>query len=124
VEGLFSPGRDTVLARVAGDGLRALDVRDGDHVVLARREHANHGDLAAVLDAAGHAFLWKVYPEADGPEGPERLRLSSGPPALDRLADPGSRVHGVVVAVLRRGEARRPAEPKTTSLEAEVAHDH
>ena len=46
----FAPGRDTTLARVAGDGLRALDVRDGDHVVRVRRATAAHGDLAAVLD--------------------------------------------------------------------------
>jgi hypothetical protein len=115
VRGLFAPGREAVLARVAGDGLAALDVRDGDHVVLVRRERAGHGDLAAVLDAGGHAFLWKVYPESDGPDGPERLRLSLGHPSLDRWAEPGARVHGVVVAVLRRSA---PA-----SLEAQVTDD-
>jgi len=96
VQGRFAPGRDTTLARVAGDGLRAFDVRDGDHVVLARRESAEHGDLAAVLDAEGHAWLWKVYPEGD------RLRLSMGHPSLERLSPVGARVQGVVVAVLRR----------------------
>lgn len=91
----FSPGRDTGVARVVGDGLRALDVRDGDHVVLARREAAEHGDLAAVLDEEERAWLWKVYPEGD------RLRLSMGHPGLERLTAPGPRVQGVVVAVLR-----------------------
>jgi SOS-response transcriptional repressor LexA len=96
VPGRFAPGRDTTLARVAGDGLRAFDVRDGDHVVLVRRETAEHGDLAAVLDEEGRAHLWKVYPEGD------RLRLSMGHPSLERRSRPGARVQGVVVAVLRR----------------------
>jgi len=100
VQGRFAPGRETTLARVQGDGLRALDVRDGDHVVLARREHAEHGDLAAVLDDAGLAWLWKTYPEGD------RLRLSMGHPAFDRWSAPGARIQGVVVAVLRRLGAR------------------
>ena len=96
VKGRFAPGRETTLARVAGDGLRAFDVRDGDHVVLVRREAAEHGDLAAVLDGEGCAHLWKVYPEGD------RLRLSMGHPSLERKSLPGARVQGVVVAVLRR----------------------
>lgn len=96
VRGRFAPGRETTLARVAGDGLRAFDVRDGDHVVLVRREEAEHGDLAAVLDGEGCAHLWKVYPEGD------RLRLSMGHPSLERKSLPGARVQGVVVAVLRR----------------------
>ena len=96
VRGRFAPGRDTTLARVAGDGLRAFDVRDGDHVVLVRRETAEHGDLAAVLDEEGCAHLWKVYPEGD------RLRLSMGHPSLERRSAAGARVQGVVVAVLRR----------------------
>ena len=91
----FAEGRDTTLARVEGEGLRALDVRDGDHVVLARREVAEHGDLAAVLDEDGRAHLWKVYPEGD------RLRLSMGYPSLERWSAPGARVQGVVVGVLR-----------------------
>jgi SOS-response transcriptional repressor LexA len=96
----FAPGRDTTLARVVGDGLEALDVLDGDHVVLVRRESAEHGDLAAVLDAlpedGGRASLWKVYPEGD------RLRLSVGRPGFGRFTGPAPRVDGVVVAVLRR----------------------
>lgn len=49
----FLAGRGTVFARVAGDALAALEIRDGDHVVLERRDHVEHGDVAAVLDARG-----------------------------------------------------------------------
>jgi SOS-response transcriptional repressor LexA len=91
----FAPGRGVVLARVQGDGLRALDVRDGDHLVLDRREVAEHGDLALVCEGEGPAALWKVFPDASG------LRLSIGHPAFDRRATSDARVQAVVVAVLR-----------------------
>lgn len=92
----YLAGRGTVFARVAGDGLAALEIRDGDHVVLERREHVEHGDVAAVLDARGEATLWKVYPEPDG------LRLVTGRPGEERRLAPAPRIHGVVVALLRR----------------------
>lgn len=92
----FAPGRETALARVEGDALAALDVRSGDHVVLVRREVAEHGDIAAVLDDRGQATLWKVYPE------PGALRLVTGSPGQERRVSPPPRIQGVVVAVLRR----------------------
>jgi hypothetical protein len=101
----FAPGRDAVLALVRGNGLDGLDVRDGDHVVLVRRTAADHGDLAAVTGPEGRAYLWKVFPEG-GEDGVERLRLSYGSPAEGRLAPPGTRVQGVVVAVLRGAGGR------------------
>jgi hypothetical protein len=100
----FAPGHGTVFARVAGNGLSALDLLDGDHVLLVRRGQAEHGDLAAVTEADGRACLWKVSPEfEDRPGGParERLRLSLGR-GPGRLAESGARVQGVVVAILRR----------------------
>lgn len=94
--GPFVPGRETALAKVAGRGLEALEIHDGDHVVLVRRDVAEHGDLAAVLDDRGQATLWKVYPEGDA------MRLSTGRPGADRRVQPAPRIQGVVVAVLRR----------------------
>jgi hypothetical protein len=61
----FAPGREVAFARVQGDLLAGLGVRDGDHVALWRRDTAEPGDLAAVLDATGRAGLWRVYPERD-----------------------------------------------------------
>lgn len=91
----FVPGREAVLARLEGDALAALDLRDGDHVVLVQREGAEHGDVAAVLDERGQATLWKVYPE------PGLLRLVTGRPGQERRVSPPPRIQGVVVAVLR-----------------------
>jgi len=94
--GPFLPGRETVFAKVQGDGLAALEIHDGDHVVLVRRDEAEHGDIAAVLDERGQATLWKVYPEA------QALRLSTGRAGEERRLSPPPRIHGVVVALLRR----------------------
>jgi SOS-response transcriptional repressor LexA len=94
--GPFVPGRETVFAKVEGSALAALEIHHGDHVVLVRREAAEHGDLAAVLDQRGEATLWKVYPEGDA------LRLTTGRPGEERRVAPAPRIHGVVVAVLRR----------------------
>ena len=91
------PGRETAFARVRGDALAALGIRDGDHVVLVRREEAASGDVAAVLDERGEATLWQVYPEGDA------LRLSTGRPGEEQRVSPAPRIQGVLVAVLRRG---------------------
>jgi SOS-response transcriptional repressor LexA len=96
----FAPGREVVLARVDGALLSSLGVRHGDHVALERADRAEHGDLAAVVDASGRAALWRVYPEGDA------LRLSTGDPAQSRRTAPHPRVQGVVVGVLRRFAAK------------------
>ena len=99
VESPFAPGRDVAFARVRGTLLESLGVRDGDHVALAHRDEAEHGDLAAVIGSDGVAGLWKVYPEG------ESLRLSTGDPVWTRRTIGRARVTGVVVAVLRKFSA-------------------
>jgi hypothetical protein len=96
VENPFAPGRDVAFARVAGSLLDPLGVRDGDHVALARRDEAEHGDLAAVVGSDGSAGLWRVYPEGSD------LRLSTGDVGWTRRVSGSGRVTGVVVAVLRK----------------------
>jgi hypothetical protein len=96
VENPFAPGREVAFARVSGTLLEPLGVRDGDHVALARRDEAEHGDLAAVLGGDGVAGLWKVYPEG------ESLRLTTGDPIWSRRTNGRPRITGVVVGVLRK----------------------
>jgi len=114
----FAPGREVAFARVQGDLLAGLGVRDGDHVALWRRDTAEPGDLAAVLDATGRAGLWRVYPERD------ELRLTTGDPAYARPSGRRPRVQGVVVAVHRSFSARpvaaRPASSRSTGGASET----
>ncbi len=104
----FAPGREVAFARVDGNLLAGFGVRDGDHVALWRRDVAEPGDLAAVLDATGRAGLWRVYPERD------ELRLTTGDPACARRSGRRPRVQGVVVAV-HRSFGARIAAPRATS---------
>jgi len=85
----------TVRARVAGNALEALDVRNGDHVVLLKGRTPEFGDLAALHVDGGATTLWKVYPEGD------HLHVSDGLRRWTLLARDVEAV-GVVVAVLRR----------------------
>ena len=98
--GAFTQDGETVTVRVAGNALEALDVRDGDHVVLAKGREPEFGDLAALCVAGGAPTLWKTYPEDDG-SGEGRLHLSNG---RGRWTVPAKNVEvlGVVVAVLRK----------------------
>lgn len=102
----FAPGREVAFARVEGDLLARLGVRNGDHVALWRCDTAEPGDLAAVLDATGRAGLWRVYPERD------ELRLTTGDPACARRSGRRPRVQGVVVAV-HRSFAARPVQARS-----------
>jgi hypothetical protein len=94
----FAPGREVAFARASGAALEPAGVRDGDHVALARRDTADHGDLAAVVGPDGRAALYRVHPEADG------WRLVAGHRGASAGVWVGAppRVHGVVVGVLRR----------------------
>ncbi|MDJ0522348.1 MAG: S24 family peptidase [Planctomycetota bacterium] len=93
--GAFAPEGDTITVRVAGNALEALDIRDGDRVVVVKERTPEFGDLAALRVDGGARTLWKVYPEGD------RLHLSNG---RGRWTAPAKNVEvvGVVVAVLRR----------------------
>ena len=98
--GAFAPEGDTITVRVAGSALEALDIRDGDRVVVVKGRTPEFGDLAALRVDGGARTLWKVYPEGD------RLHLSNGRAARGegRWTVPAQNVEvvGVVVAVLRR----------------------
>jgi SOS-response transcriptional repressor LexA len=98
--GAFTPEGETITVRVVGSALEALDVHDGDRVVVVKGRAPEFGDLAALRIAGGALMLWKVYPEGDDASG-RRLHLSNG---RGRWTVPAQNVEtvGVIVAVLRR----------------------
>ncbi len=95
VPGAFRPDGETVTVRVVGNALEALDVRDGDHVVVLKGRVPEFGDLVALSVDGGARTLWKVYPEG------AHMHLSNG---RARWTVPTANVEpmGVVVAVIRR----------------------
>lgn len=93
------------VARVCGDALVSQGIRDGDVVVLDRRDGIEHGDLVAFrLGAAqGGLTLWRGLASEDGlrlvTDGASRV--VAGPHGSDTTM-PDMRSEGVVLAVLRR----------------------
>jgi repressor LexA len=84
--------------KVTGDSMVDDGIRDGDYVIVQRRETASNGEMAAVL-VNGEATLKRVYREPDG-----RVRLQ---PANERMAPifvspEVLRIQGVVVGLMRR----------------------
>jgi len=106
----FAPGREIAFARVEGNGLERLGIREGDHVALARHVDVAESEVAAIVDDDGTSALWACTREG------ARLRLrlgvarererddvaADGKPPEPRFTARHARVRGVVVAVLRR----------------------
>jgi len=96
-EMLTRRGENYVL-KVTGDSMVDDGIRDGDFVIVQRRDTAANGEMAAVL-VNGEATLKRLYREADG-----RVRLQ---PANERMTPifvrpEELRVQGVVVGLMRR----------------------
>jgi repressor LexA len=96
-EMLTARGENYVL-KVAGESMIDDGIRDGDFVIVQKRDSATNGEMAAVL-VNGEATLKRVYRESDG-----RIRLQ---PANERMAPiyaraEDVRIQGVVVGLMRR----------------------
>jgi hypothetical protein len=106
------PGSDVAFARVTGARLAREGVRNGDHVLLARRASAYDGAIASVVDRTGRGSLWRVRHDRAA------LELFDGAETPAARTAPWPEVTGVVVAVLRRtpprchGNARERADDR------------
>jgi repressor LexA len=95
-ERLTSRGENYVL-KVRGDSMIEDGILDGDYVIIARREHAENGEMV-VANVAGEVTLKRLYREKD------RIRLQ---PANSLMAPIYAHardvsVQGVVVGLMRR----------------------
>ena len=85
--------------RVRGDSMIDEQIRDGDYVVVERREDAHNGEMVIALVDGDSATMKKYYREDGG-----TVRLQPANPALDPLYLEEERVavQGVVVGVIRK----------------------
>ena len=98
LETVFDSRHDTFVLQVKGDSMIDEHIRDGDYVVVERRQQVRDGETVVALLANGEATLKKLYRQG------RRIRLQ---PANKRYkpiqVSPGEvQVQGVVVGVLRR----------------------
>lgn len=97
LEALFTRRAGTFVLRVRGDSMIDEQIRDGDYVVIERRDHVRNGESVVALLDDGEATLKKFYREKG------RIRLQPANKDYDPIfVAPGRlQVQGVVVGVIR-----------------------
>jgi repressor LexA len=95
LEDLFRTRSGAFLLKVRGESMIDDQIRDGDLVVVERRETARNGETVVALLEDGDATLKKFYRE----EG--RIRLQPANESFEPIYVDDVRIQGVVVGVLR-----------------------
>ena len=93
---MLPPGRDVYALRVKGESMIEDGVRDGDVVIVERRETARNGEMVVAVLPDEEATLKRFYKEAD------RIRLQPANAALSPIFVDDVAIRGVVIGVVRR----------------------
>lgn len=91
--------KDTYVLRVQGDSMIGEHIRDGDYVVVEKREVADNGETVVALLNGSEATLKKFYREKNG-----RIRLQPANPNMAPIycREEECAIQGVVIAILRK----------------------
>jgi len=95
LEALFNAPEGVFALKVRGDSMIDEQIRDGDLVVVERRETARNGETVVALLDNDEATLKKFYREKG------RIRLQPANPDFPPIYVDHLRIQGVVVGVLR-----------------------
>jgi len=92
-------GGEHFVLRVKGDSMIDDQIRDGDYIIVERRNIAENGEIVIALIDGREATIKKFYAKADG-----KVRLQPANPELKPMSIEGNRVEikGVVVGLLRK----------------------
>lgn len=93
---LLPRGKDVFALRVRGDSMIEDSIRDGDLVLVERRESAHDGETVVAVLPGGDVTLKRFYREAEG------VRLQPANASLQPLHLPSVEIRGVVIGVLRQ----------------------
>lgn len=93
---LLPPGREVYALRVQGNSMIDDSIRDGDIVLVERRDTAHNGETVVAVLPDEEATLKRYYRE-DG-----RIRLQPANSTMDPIVVDEVDVRGVVVGVVRR----------------------
>jgi repressor LexA len=91
---VVSPHGNFVL-RVRGDSMIDDQIRDGDLVIIEKRETARDGETVVALLDNGEATLKRFYRHSKG------VRLQPANPNYDPIITPNVKIQGVVVGLVR-----------------------
>lgn len=96
VSAFFETRKDCAILRVKGDSMRDDQIRDGDFVIVEKREWAKDGEMVVALLPSGEAMLKRYYREGDV------VRLQPANPGVEPIRAAGVKVFAVVIGLLRR----------------------
>lgn len=82
--------------RVRGESMIEDGLRDGDYVIIERRNTARNGETIVAVLPDGEATLKRFYREAD------HIRLQPANATMDPILVPDCEIQGVVIGVLRK----------------------
>ena len=97
LEDLFQgrPG-ETFVLRVRGTSMIDEQIRDGDYVIVEKRDEARNGETVVALVDGGDATLKRFYKEKG------RIRLQPANPDMEPIYVDDCQVQGIVIGVLRK----------------------
>ena len=96
-EELVPPGSDVYVLKVRGNSMIEDSIRDGDMVLVERRNDPAQGETVVAVLPGETATLKRYYREPDG-----RVRLQPANASLSPIYTDELEVRGVVIGVLRR----------------------
>jgi len=96
LEEMFVSPHGNFVLRVRGDSMIEDHIREGDYVIVEKRETARDGETVVALLPDGEATLKRFYRDAKG------VRLQPANPKYKSIITRDAQIQGVVVGVLRR----------------------
>ena len=95
LEELFATRAGAYVLKVRGNSMIDEQIRDGDYVIVERRDTARNGETVVALLEDDEATLKKYYKEGN------RIRLQPANPAFEPIFVENVQIQGVVIGVLR-----------------------
>lgn len=93
---MVPPDRDCYILKVQGNSMIDEQIRDGDYVLVEKRDTALNGEtVVAIVDGEG-ATLKRFYREKN------RIRLQPANPDMEPIYTRNADIQGIVVGVIRR----------------------
>lgn len=96
LEDVFATRAERFILQVQGESMIDEQIRDGDYVVVEKRDTARDGETVVALLETGEATLKKLYHDAG------RIRLQPANPHFQPIYVDNVKIQGVVVGVLRK----------------------
>ena len=93
---MISSRKECYVLKVKGDSMIDEQIRDGDYVIVERRDRAENGETVVALLEGGDATLKKFYREKG------RIRLQPANPSMKPIYARDVKVQGVVIGVVRK----------------------